>query len=127
MQPFIQKFFNKLDWGHLSEHIIEGTPEKKVIREEKNVKISDFHQENLTRPLKMVTAVVGAFIPLIGPVLSVLMIVWIVLDIIDIKDSLINEGMKSGIDTAIEKTINVGKNLIGIINGDFKNISARFA
>ena len=33
--------------------------------------------------LKIATAVVGAFIPLIGPVLGVLMIVWIIFDIID--------------------------------------------
>lgn len=43
--------------------------------------------------------------------------------VIDIKDTLINNGIKDGINTAIDKVIDLGKSFIGIFNGDFKKVS----
>ena len=42
--------------------------------------------------------------------------------IIDIKDSLIENGLKGGIDTAIKSAINFGKSVTGIFTGEFQNI-----
>ena len=43
--------------------------------------------------------------------------------IIELKDNLINYGLKNGISKSIESVIDTGKNIIGIITGDFENIS----
>ncbi len=43
--------------------------------------------------------------------------------VIDIKDALLNNGIKDGINTAIDKVIDLGKSFIGIFNGDFKKVS----
>ena len=43
--------------------------------------------------------------------------------VIDIKDSLLNNGIKEGINTAIDKVIDLGKSFIGIFNGDFQKVS----
>lgn len=42
--------------------------------------------------------------------------------IINIKDELLNNGLKEGINTAIEEAINIGKSAIGIVTGKFDNI-----
>ena len=42
--------------------------------------------------------------------------------IIDVKDNLVKHGLKNGIDKTINDTISIGKNLIGIFKGDFKNV-----
>ena len=44
-------------------------------------------------------------------------------EIIDIKDSLIQGGLKEGVNTAVNTAINFGKSAIGIFTGDFENIS----
>ena len=44
-------------------------------------------------------------------------------EIIDIKDSLIKNGLKEGVQTAIESAMNIGKSAIGIVTGNFENIS----
>lgn len=43
--------------------------------------------------------------------------------VIEIKDALFNNGIKEGIETAIEKAVDLGKSAIGIFTGDFKKIS----
>ena len=43
--------------------------------------------------------------------------------IIDIKNSLLENGLKSGIDTAINSTIDFGKSAAGIFTGNFENIN----
>jgi len=43
--------------------------------------------------------------------------------VIEIKDSILNDGIKAGIDTAIEKAIDLGKSAIGIFTGNFEKIS----
>lgn len=43
--------------------------------------------------------------------------------IINIKDNLINHGLKEGIQKTIEDTIEIGKSAIGIFTGNFENIS----
>ena len=43
--------------------------------------------------------------------------------VIEIKDSLLSNGIKAGIDTAIEKAIDLGKSAIGIFTGNFEKIS----
>ena len=44
-------------------------------------------------------------------------------EVIDVKDSLIQNGLKEGLKTAVENTINIGKSAIGIVTGNFENIS----
>ena len=44
-------------------------------------------------------------------------------EIIDIKDSLVKGGLKEGINTTINKAINLGKSAIGIFTGKFDSIS----
>lgn len=44
-------------------------------------------------------------------------------EVIDVKDSLIKNGLKEGIKTAVENAINIGKSAIGIVTGNFENIS----
>lgn len=43
--------------------------------------------------------------------------------LIEIKDSIINNGFKEGINTAINSAIDLGKSAIGIFTGKFENIS----
>lgn len=43
--------------------------------------------------------------------------------IIDVKNELIKNGLKAGIDTAIESAINLGKSTVGIFTGNFENMS----
>lgn len=42
--------------------------------------------------------------------------------VIELKDNLINYGLKDGIKKSIDDSINVGKSAIGIITGNFENI-----
>lgn len=43
--------------------------------------------------------------------------------IIDLKDNLIQYGLKDGIKRSIDDAINIGKSAIGILTGNFENIS----
>ena len=43
-------------------------------------------------------------------------------EVLEVKDALITGGLKEGIDTAVENAINLGKNIIGIFNENYKNI-----
>lgn len=43
--------------------------------------------------------------------------------IIDVKDSLINGGLKEEIDTAIDSSIDMGKSIMGIFTGKFDSVS----
>ena len=43
--------------------------------------------------------------------------------IIEIKDELLNNGVKAGIDKAIQNVIDFGKSITGIITGNFDNIN----
>lgn len=43
--------------------------------------------------------------------------------IIDVKDSLIKGGLKEGIDTVIDKAVDMGKSITGIFTGKFDSIS----
>ena len=43
-------------------------------------------------------------------------------EVIDVKNAIINGGIKEGINTAIENAINLGKNILGINNSDIKSI-----
>ena len=42
--------------------------------------------------------------------------------VIDIKNALLQNGLKSGIDTAINSAINLGKSAVGIVTGNFENM-----
>lgn len=44
-------------------------------------------------------------------------------EVIAIKDSLITEGFSAAVDTAIDEAINLGKSAIGLVTGNFENIS----
>ena len=44
-------------------------------------------------------------------------------EIIEIKDSILQNGFKEGINTAIESVKNFGKSALGIVSGKFENIS----
>lgn len=44
-------------------------------------------------------------------------------EIIDLKDNLIQYGLKDGIKKSIDETINLGKSAVGIVTGNFENIS----
>ena len=44
-------------------------------------------------------------------------------EIIEIKDSILTDGFKSGIKTAIDNAIDMGKSILGIFTGRFENIS----
>lgn len=44
-------------------------------------------------------------------------------EIIDIKDTIIAEGFKEGVNKAIEKSISFGKSTIGILTGNFENVN----
>lgn len=43
--------------------------------------------------------------------------------VIDIKDNLLNYGLKDGISKTIDDTIDLGKSAIGIVTGNFENVS----
>lgn len=43
--------------------------------------------------------------------------------VIELKDNLINYGLKDGIKKSIDDSINIGKSAIGIITGNFENIT----
>ena len=42
--------------------------------------------------------------------------------VIDIKNALLQNGLKSGIDTAVNSAINLGKSVVGIVTGNFENM-----
>lgn len=44
-------------------------------------------------------------------------------EVIEVKNSLIKNGLNAGINTAIDNAINIGKSAIGIVTGNFENIS----
>ena len=48
---------------------------------------------------------------------------WIEDDIIEIKDTIFNEGFKEGVQLAVNKAIEVGKSIEGIFTGNFESIS----
>ena len=48
---------------------------------------------------------------------------WLEDDIIDIKNSVFNEGFKEGVQLAINKAIDMGKAIEGIFTGNFESIS----
>ena len=43
--------------------------------------------------------------------------------VIDIKDAILNNGLKEGFEIAVDKVVDLGKSFIGIFNGDFKKVS----
>ena len=48
---------------------------------------------------------------------------WLEEEIIDIKDSVLNDGFKEGVQLAINKAIDMGKAIEGIFTGNFESIS----
>lgn len=44
-------------------------------------------------------------------------------EIIDLKDSILKNGFKEGIQTAIDHAIDMGKSIVGMVNGNFEDIS----
>ena len=42
--------------------------------------------------------------------------------VIDIKNALLQNGLKAGIDTAVNSAINLGKSAVGIVTGNFENM-----
>ena len=44
-------------------------------------------------------------------------------EVINIKDTIINEGFKEGLNTAIDEVVDFGKSAIGIVTGKFDDIS----
>ena len=44
-------------------------------------------------------------------------------DIIEIKDSIITDGFKAGVTTAIDNAVELGKSFIGLFTGKFENLS----
>ena len=42
--------------------------------------------------------------------------------IIELKNNMLSYGLKEGISKSIESVINTGKNILGIVTGDFKNV-----
>ena len=42
--------------------------------------------------------------------------------VIEIKDSFLQNGFKEGVQTAIDSAINYGKSAIGIVTGNFENV-----
>ena len=48
---------------------------------------------------------------------------WAEDDVIDIKDTVFNEGFKEGVQMAVNKAIDMGKAIQGIFTGNFENLS----
>lgn len=48
---------------------------------------------------------------------------WLENDIIEIKDTVFNDGFKQGVQLAIDKAINMGKAIEGIFTGNFESVS----
>jgi len=44
-------------------------------------------------------------------------------DVIQIKDSIVTDGFKAGIKTAIENAVDIGKSFLGIFTGKFESVS----
>lgn len=44
-------------------------------------------------------------------------------EVIEVKDSLMKNGLKEGIQTAVDNVVNLGKSAVGIVTGNFENIS----
>ena len=44
-------------------------------------------------------------------------------EVIEVKDALIKNGLNAGIHTAVDNIVNMGKSAVGIITGNFENIS----
>lgn len=44
-------------------------------------------------------------------------------EVIEVKDSLMKNGLNAGIHTAVDNIVNIGKSAAGIITGNFENIS----
>jgi len=44
-------------------------------------------------------------------------------EVIEVKDSIMQNGLKEGINTAIDNVISFGKSALGIVNGNFENMS----
>lgn len=44
-------------------------------------------------------------------------------DVIEIKDSIITDGFKEGVKTAIDNAVDLGKSFLGIFTGKFENVS----
>lgn len=44
-------------------------------------------------------------------------------EVIEIKDSIITDGFKAGMKTAIDNSVDLGKSLLGIFSGQFENLS----
>lgn len=47
-------------------------------------------------------------------------------EVIGIKNVIFNEGIKSGIKTAIDSAINLGKSAMGIVTGKFDSVSQAY-
>lgn len=43
-------------------------------------------------------------------------------EVIDVKNTLVNEGLQEGLKTAIDSAINIGKSVVGIFTGKFENM-----
>ena len=43
--------------------------------------------------------------------------------LIDVKNAILNNGFKEGVNTAIQSAIHLGKSALGIVSGDFENLS----
>lgn len=43
-------------------------------------------------------------------------------EVINIKDSILNNGVKEGLKTAVNSAVNLGKSALGIITGNFENV-----
>lgn len=44
-------------------------------------------------------------------------------EVIEVKDALIKNGLTEGIQTAVDNVVNLGKSAVGIVTGNFENIS----
>ena len=44
-------------------------------------------------------------------------------EVIDVKDTIMENGLKEGINTAIDSALNLGKSFLGIITGKFENVN----
>lgn len=48
---------------------------------------------------------------------------WMQNEIIEIKDSILTDGIQAGVQTAADKVVDIGKSIQGIFTGDFESIS----